>query len=441
MNDSVVRFGEDESARLFAGAVRFNKGIVTAPDGARETALLALEKSLFLSCLETDMALSGQSREASNPTNASLLQVKALILPRIDISMMLRQFKLNGSRLKDYREYLLEKGFYDGIPHLVPYDDARRVSEIARKFSTFQGEHGWKIDEQHTRRFIEQFPVVLRKQISDILLDDFYYMERSHITSDARDAIQKVATSGNWFAAPLSLSSGMLLRTNIRDSIELPNVVFVASPSEAINRAASEGGRVLLIDDNIASGTQAKRQLAILFGKEKPPDEKNYFVDVLSAEQVAFIRDKGISFAFAAAYQDGAKELKRFLGEQQVRQDLVCVEFGKALEDTNVSSKLTPDLKSFLANVGRQVLARRFELEGKDSPISEAEKHSLGYSGLQSAYAHSLNVPTTTLTAFWCPGVVLNSVRYSADATKNFTMPWLPMFIRSKHTKYMTIGL
>ena len=441
MNDTVVRFGEDESARLFAGAVRLNKGIVTAPDGARETALLALEKSLFLNCLETDLALSKQTGDVSSPQSTSPLEVKGLILPRLDISLMLRQFKLNGDRLKEYREHLLNEGFYEGLQHLVPYEDDQKVSTITKKFATFQGEHGWKIDENHTRRFIEQFPVRLRGQISKILLNDFYYMERGDITSDARDAIQKIAADGEWFAGPLSLSSGMALRTAMRDSIELTNVTFVSSPSGAIERAAFEGGKVLLIDDNIASGTQAKRQISILFGKEEAPNEKNYFSDKLSAEQIAFVRENGIAFAFAAAYQDGVNELTRFVGEQQVKQDLIRVEFGKALEDTNVASKLTHDLKCFLSEVGRQVLAQRFEREGKDNPVSEAEKHALGYSSLQSAYAHSLNVPTTTLTAFWCPGVVSNSVRYSADETRDFTMPWLPLLLRSKHTKYMAIGL
>jgi len=441
MNDAVVRFGEDESARLFAGAVRLNKGIVTAPDGARETALLALEKSLFLNCLETDLTLSKKTEDAPSPKTTSPLEVKGLVLPRLDISMMLRQFKLNGERLKEYREHLLKKGFYDGLQHLVPYEDDQKVSEITKKFATFQGEHGWKINERHTRRFIEQFPVELRSQVSGILLNDFYFMERADITSDARDAIQKIATHGTWFASPLSLSSGMQLRTNIRDSIELKNVTFVSSPSKAIKHAASEEGKVLLIDDNIASGTQAKKQISILFGKEEAPHEKNYFSEKLNTEEIAFVRENGIAFAFAAAYQEGVNELKRFVGEQKVEQDLVRVEFGKALENTNVGSKLTPSLKDFLSKVGRQVLAERFEREGKDNPMSEAETHALGYSGLQSAYAHSLNVPTTTLTAFWCPGVVSNSVRFSADETKELSMPWLPLFLRSKHTKYLAIGL
>jgi len=441
MNDTVVRFGEDESSRLFAGAVRLNKGIVTAPDGARETALLALEKSLFLNCLDVDFVFSNQTANPSDPPAVPPLEVKGLVLPRLDIEMMLRQFKLNGDRLKEYRKHLLSEGFYEGLQHLIPYDDDQKVSAITRKFDTFQGEHGWKIDEDHTRRFIEQFPVDLRRQIAGILMDDFYYMDRADIIANARDAITKIATDGPWFASPLSLSSGMALRTNIRDSIILRNVTFVSNPAEAVERAAAENGNVLLFDDNIASGTQAKRQFSILFGNEEAPKEKNYFADKLNATQIDFIRKNGISFAFAAAYAKGTEELGKYLVEQDVKQDLIRIEFGKALEETNVEAKLLPDLKTFLSDVGKQVLAQRFEREGKEDPNAEAMKHSLGYSNLQSAYAHSLNVPTTTLTALWCPGVVSSSVRLSETESTEISMPWLPLLLRSKHTKYLTVGL
>lgn len=441
MNDSVVRFGEDESSRLFAGAVRLNKGIVTAPDGARETALLALEKSLFLNQIETEFEVSPPSSDISAVTGNSSLVIKGQVSPRLDIPVMLRQFKLNGDRLREYRQHLLGNGFYDGIPHLIPFEDDEKVKQIAEKFTTFQGEHGWVVNQIHVRKFLEQFPIELRGQVSNILLNDFFYMDRSVVVSGARKAIQKVATSGKWFASPLSLSSGMQIRTSVRDSISIENVTFVSSPTEAVDRAAAESGNVLIFDDNIASGTQAKRQMSILFGLEDAPDEKNYFSDHFNAAQKAFLKNNGLSFSFASAYQGGISELKDFLCAQGLTKETVNVSFDKPLEETSLTGKLSPELTDFLKKVGHQVLGQRFEQEGKSDPYDEAEPHALGYSGLQSAYAHFLNVPTTTITALWCPGMVLNTVCYSLHETREVKIPWLPLLLRSKHAKYLVLGI
>jgi len=93
---------------------------------------------------------------------------------------------------------------------------------------------------------------------------------------------------------------------------------------------------------------------------------------------------------------------------------------------------LSPDLERFLSEVGTSLLAYCWYGE-HDKNLLSAEKqdrcraNALGYDGARGLLATLINVPTSTLTPLWCPGLSKNA-------------PWMPLVIRRGYIRHLVLG-
>jgi hypothetical protein len=110
--------------------------------------------------------------------------------------------------------------------------------------------------------------------------DKFLFLNRTETIDLVLEGLSKIKLPKPLRLVPLTASSGQNIRTQIR-SVLGPTVVAHTTLTDAVSSLKTGGGSIVFVDDNIASGTQASRQLDIFMGGVIEKPQGNYVAEKL----------------------------------------------------------------------------------------------------------------------------------------------------------------
>jgi len=365
-------------------------------------------------------------------------EVEAIFRPMLSAESVGRQCKVSLDKLSTIRNSLKQAGYFDSTPQLIPFERSDDLEAIAERFREVSGDHGWKVKAQTVSTFITQFPPAHRSEIANLLRDQhrFLFLSRVETISLLVAGLTRLKLEKPIRLVPLSPSSGQNVRNHIRSAVEREGLSIHASLAHAIASVQAGGGSIAFLDDNIASGTQASRQLDIYFGGRPEKAEGNYFVDQLNDEQRAVLRTCEVGAAFAIGHEIGRAALADAGARNGVRIAMQNIVWGRPINDVSGKGVISEGLREFLQRVGETVLRRRFEREGEDDPGELARERALGYSNLEGLVVTSFNVPTSTYPALWCPGIR----QLPGAGADGIGTPWVPLFLRTGMLEHLVLG-
>jgi hypothetical protein len=323
------------------------------------------------------------------------------------------------------------------------------VSSEAKSLVRFEGENGWslktgnELDRGIVAGFLRQFPIGLRSEAKRLVCR-IEVLERERTIGMIKAAMSNyLALMGTGATAlvPLTPSSGERMRTILREELgAFPDFHVVSTIHDALTRT-STFQRILFIDDNVVSGSQCTEQIRYWFelGAKSRPSDANYFQTPLSPKELEVVKKMPVAFAFALAddkrVSDLASKIRELLAPVGVNFAPEVIFFGESLgkySGSAGSSVISTQLREFLRTVGRQVIrphvARDNATMSETQLDAECERKALGYDNSEGLLATSLNVPSSTYTALWCPGMY----RATPEGPE---LAWLPLLIRDGHAR------
>ena len=226
------------------------------------------------------------------------------------------------------------------------------------------------------------------------------------------------------------------------------------SIQELLEQAAGDTA-IALIDDNVVSGSQAFAQVAAWMGVERRhwPNEIAQEENIDNTELPEDMQDKlwGRMAGYTAVCASVAapKKSQKLLNEvfQAIRlnrdrkgeadgvqgtlfetSDTLRLYCGQMLDER--SGNLSP-FEKFLSHVGASVYAHaKYGKSLKDLNRAQRQackNNALGYDNMGGRYVTHRNVPVSTFTAIWCPGIYEDR-------------PWMPLAIRRGYSKKLVLG-
>jgi deoxynucleoside triphosphate triphosphohydrolase SAMHD1 len=356
----------------------------------------------------------------------------------LDRNVVARRSGIDMERLETIEYNASNEGYFDETPKLRPYAKADSIGDnIVEKFKEFDGVVNWRVSKDHIRHFIEQFPPKLRDEAMK-LVSEVVVIGRGQIRDEFPKLFKRIEADFDnpelrRAIAPFTPSSGTLvwnlLKQENSSQLKDSNWEFVESPSRT-QGVLNEGGIVVFVDDNIASGVQARAQFHAFAGKAKDEvplelrKEKNIFQETFICD----LKNKGKMYLAVVVADE--------LGMKNIKEDSLCMKLGvkpvscldldNLLAEGNLNPStqiiLTPDMEEFLTDVGRSLL----EQNKPEWDSKFVIQNALGYGGKRARLATKFNVPTATLTAFWMPGTYKKS-------------PWLPLLIRRGYQNRLVV--
>lgn len=330
-----------------------------------------------------------------------------------------------------------EYGLLGEEHRLVPLraDLRDECQNMAKRFHLFLGEKGWSVTPRAMDAFIRQFPAKLRREALDLvgqirLLDrNTSLVSLSKIVDGLeRENLENIAicrfspNSGNWV--------GMLFEADAKAELEARGHEFCKNISE-LNTALSRtpGRPILFVDDQFGTGGQAEAQVRFWSGQtrsEWPPeirDEQNIdLTEILPDLRELMMTSSSLVLGFAFGTKAGKTRIEKAAADVGFAN--LSVRFSKELESR--TSSLSDDMKSFLEDVGVQVLSHVRTRDGKVD-LDGCRRDALGYSGTASVVLTQNNVPSHVITALWCPGI------FNKKA-------WIPLFLRRGYRKHLVLS-
>jgi hypothetical protein len=100
------------------------------------------------------------------------------------------------------------------------------------------------------------------------------------------------------------------------------------------------------------------------------------------------------------------------------------VRFGANVSAQARSARLSPSFEKFVRSVGIECIRH---CRGFKKVTAECQKNALGYGNMKGLTVTVWNVPTSTYTALWAPGVVAGE-------------PWCPLFVRRGYVQNLVVG-
>lgn len=202
-----------------------------------------------------------------------------------------------------------------------------------------------------------------------------------------------------------------------------------ASLEDALERSSDQDA-IVMVDDNIASGTQSGRQLKLWLNAKarRPHPNSNYFARPLRSSDV--LKQRNIHFAFALGLDDGRARLINDCKSNGLAVTVDRIQFGELLANwsgkATASTPIDLGLRDFLRHVGKSLFgpSPEEEIVGPQHE-SKWERKALGYDNLEGLVVTPFNVPTSTYTALWLPGAYVPE-----GAPQDAVIAWWPLFIR-----------
>jgi HD superfamily phosphohydrolase len=326
----------------------------------------------------------------------------------LDLDRVLRRSSSDTSKAREVCDAAAAAGYFNKAPILSTRfrSDHHLVRRVLGKFEVFDGEQGWRVRAETIAAFIDQFPVHLREPALETIADGelLDQGEMKRLVVDAVIQAHKVRP-GQMVVAPLSSSSGGAVQAMVQAG--LPSYVrSAASLTEALKGSAEE--MVILIDDNSASGVQASAQLYEFCGEDRPAElaNENDLFSVLTTNELVELRKRDLAIIVAVGLP-GAQERLRKTAAALSLENFKGLFFGQ-----NISAGLAwdPAVEAYLRDVGRDLMAhRRFGTSYEAVKMQEDRdwclQRSFGYGEAGGILATHINVPSSTVTAVWQPGI------------------------------------
>lgn len=273
-----------------------------------------------------------------------------------------------------------------------------RIVALAYKFKSYYSD---EITPDKVRAFLGQFevPSDARRMLSILELVQFY--PKIEVTRLLRHYLSEATSS---FADNFSVvhfgnsadSTAEMTQTVLKDVFpDKENVQIVCDLPDAIARE----GKIVLIDDNIGSGTQSVQILKELLGVQD--GEPAHISEPLTKEQIDCLRDKEICLVCCHGTNAGIRKIEEFSKTQSLKLSVYC---DRIAPRTIFADDYIPFLWSNTRNL--QYWRERFQKLGEkllaDNPSEDKRKRdALGWKDGRGLIVYAHNVPNTTLTFLW----------------------------------------
>jgi len=373
----------------------------------------------------------------SEEPESTTLKLRAVKRFYIAEDLAVRRCRLDRDRLRSHRSVLSKAGYYDAKPRLAEGATlTAEIEELAKKFQEFSGQHGWRVTAETIRQFTNQFPSAFRLQVQS-LLKSFKFLNRAKVSTLLGKALEKTLAKvkaedpngSNVHIVPLAGTSAHVVlelsKQELRSKFETLRLKDYKSIHELLG-VAKNGDTVIFVDDNVSSGTQFSAQLLCWIGRQGDSSNKSIQAEVgierlkLNPNDIALLSSFKIRLATCVGRSESEKSVRRHLAYLGDKLKFRGLEFGEPLSDP--TSAINPNFRNYLSEVGSELIR-----SAKNLKKAEADKMALGYSNSEGRTVTLWNVPTSTYTAFWCPGIAKGE-------------PWFPLFIRRGYAEKLVIA-
>jgi len=335
-----------------------------------------------------------------------------------------------------FKRTLTEKGYYQKIPELRDVSDylkkadaAEKIKIIHENLASFESLKKERVTINRITTFVNQFPVELQEACLIFLQKLEIYDERL-LEEEVSKVIDKCPDKSSIGVAHLGgvSDSGGRLSYNLRELFEKHNL----EAKEINDNLILKSDALIMYDDNINSGLQLLNIMGELLNElEKLPNEMNlqerHLSPLVTEEAKQKLKTMPIHFCFIVGFEGTEKRIKEllitYLG---FNQDNIHIHINKLLKnsekifnggDSKFNHKDKLQLKEFITKVGEQLLTN--EKKSKE----KIESCKLGYAKAEAMVLFPYNIPTMTITALWCKGVISDAI------------PWVPLAERRRRTK------
>ncbi len=360
---------------------------------------------------------------------------KVSFLPRmiLDLRGVVRRAGVNNSKVGAVIASATAGGYFDEQPWLGEAEDSESIDvrRVAGKLDTFSGQRSWRVRNESVAAFVNQLPASLRNPMLRILGDEVIYFDREEIR---RALLKMILQLGPCDVAALSPNSGVhtraILEHETKGNKAYSEIRFRHEIGAAIDGPASEP--LILVDDNVSSGTQARAQLYSWTGvprKDWPTEcqnEDGIFENPLSKDYLEKVRRRPI-FIFVCAGRDEANTRISATGKELGFSQFKEVKYHHKIQ----GFKWPPELRDYLRDVGISLMAWANFRKSADQLLPAERKYceerAFGYDNVGGLVVTESNVPTATVTALWSPGMHRGN-------------PWIPLLIRENKLRHLVVA-
>lgn len=292
------------------------------------------------------------------------------------------------------------------------------LSKIADRCKTF---YTGQVTIEAAAHWALQFRVPERVSIALDLLDHVHFIDgpklaallkeaHSKIPATHRDraiiaAIGKAYDSGPTAGYGFSKSLGL---SEAEETLRWRDSSAVLSPADA----EASGRSLILLDDNVTSGTQVERYFEEMFPEYD--GEREHFPEPLSGAQLGILNETALYVIAAVELSDGRERVGAMAARRGLRISLHsgAKDFQRYLD---AGSPIWRDqqeaarARALVADISRQLF------EEKHWPPEVLADRLLGYGNLQKLTVFPHNIPKSLLAPFWKAGT------YEGR-------PWMPLF-------------
>lgn len=334
------------------------------------------------------------------------------------------------------KRLLTEKKYYQKLPELRDVSDylkkadaAEKIKIIHEQLSSFESLKKERITINRITTFVNQFPIELQEACLVFLQQLEVYDERllEEEVSKVLDKYPVKSVIGVAYLGGISDSGGRL-SYNLRELFEKNNL----QAKEINDSLVRKSDVIIMYDDNINSGLQLLNIIGELLDElEKLPKEMNlqekHLSPLVTDEAKAKLKSMPLHFCFIVGFEGTEKKIKELLATHLgFSQDNIHIHINKLFKDSekvfsggdskfNHSSRL--ELKDFVTNVGEQLL------KNESKSPEKIESCKLGYAKAEAMVLFPYNIPTMTITALWCRGIIADGI------------PWVPLAERRRRIK------
>lgn len=347
-----------------------------------------------------------------------------------DYEHVILRSSVSPHRIDDLELALNQSRYFSDKPWAckpVASDDSN-VLKIAHSLRTFTGDWSWQITPKSVATFLSQFPPDLRDQTAELLLK-IKMIDAENVSHSFRLAMRDLREG--FCVVPFSGTSGTKIWYGLkRDLANEERASFHVGLADALR---SDGkSPIVFVDDNSSSAVQARAQFLSWLGvdRSKWPKEcrdEDDLQGALSPDVISFLRTRETLLWVCA----GRTEANTVLTKCLKKYGLNGFRGLRWKDDLGQSFKGSNELKTFLTDVGRSLIAwsRYQKAYAGCTPIERdsCRKDAFGYNGVGALVTTSLNVPTSTVTALWLPGL-------AGD------VPWMPLLIRNNKMRHLVIA-
>ncbi len=398
-------------------------GYVFCPIEWREIVHLATRKHFFLESLSDDTC------EFSGTLPKGLKGIHYTIRFSLDREKSARAGNVDERKLEKIEHFLANHtDFYSTCPSLYQ-NDMNTSSNDIKHLEHFNGVGEWKINLEHVKSFIQQFPPKLRSETLE-LIKKTTLIGRSEIEAGTMDLVEKAnaKTSSevkDRIIYPFTPNSGRFITMFAEQGLrqQLSQLGWkIETALSSLKEVIQNGGAVLFLDDNIGSGHQARAQFYAYSGVEKNSRPKELQTENNATEEQIFQEKNTHNNLFLGVLIADPTGVASVANDELVKKLDITILHHQSMEKVSCNAELSPELEKFLTQVGKELIKRNWEKASSE----DCENNALGYDNKQALLSTLVNVPTATLTAFWMPGV------YNK-------MPWIPLFIRRGYLNKLVI--